>query len=106
MCQILYYVAHASAPIALLEALRVRLPQSAAFSGATAAWLHGLDLPPTQPVEVTVPKGCGVSSRARIHLRRGSLTREDVIDVRGLPVTTPVRTLFDLSRHLSLVDAV
>ena len=38
----------------LAAAIR-RLPRAAVFSGRTAAWLHGLDLPPFEPIEVTLP---------------------------------------------------
>src|SRR3981081_3507315 len=44
-----------------LEAVFRRLPPGAAFSGRTAAWLHGLDLPPCDPVEVAVREGAGIS---------------------------------------------
>src|SRR5438093_13648734 len=49
------------APALLLAAMRLRLPRGAVFSGRTAAWLHGLDLPSGfEPVEVTVPNASGV----------------------------------------------
>ena len=57
--------------------IRRRIP-SAVFSGRTAAWLHGLDLPPCEPVEVTVPSdavwgfapGCRCIARHSLaHLR-------------------------------------
>jgi hypothetical protein len=51
-------------PAQVLAAAHQRLPGGATFSGKTAAWLHGLDLPPCDPVEVTVPDGCGISARA------------------------------------------
>lgn len=44
-------------PELVLAAINRRLPAGAAFSGRTAAWLHGLDLPPCAPVELTVPPG-------------------------------------------------
>jgi hypothetical protein len=49
-------------PTLLLAAIRRRLPATAAFSGRTAAWLHGLDLPPCDPIEVTVPGPSSVSA--------------------------------------------
>ena len=76
-------------PTLKLEAARLRLPASAAFSGKTAAWLHGLDVTPCDPIE-TFPRcdSCEVVVR------------------RGFTTTSLVRTLFDLSRCLSLVEAV
>src|SRR5258706_12310267 len=41
-------------PALKLEAVRLRSPASAAFSGRTAAWLHGLDVPPCEPVDVVL----------------------------------------------------
>src|SRR5690348_14900369 len=48
-------------PLHKIEATRRRLPAGAAFSGLTAAWLHGLNLSRGDPIEVTVPPGAGVS---------------------------------------------
>lgn len=93
-------------PTSVLRALRAVVPDDAAFSDRTAAWLHGLDLAPCQPVEVTAPDGCGISRRAAVALRRSALPRGDVVDRHGLPTTAPTRTAFDLARHLSLTEAV
>ena len=89
-----------------IEALSRRLPPGAVFSHQTAGWLHGLDLEPGDPPEATAPFGCGVSNRAGVRLRRSTLAPSDVSRCRGLPATSPVRTAFDLARHLPLVDAV
>lgn len=35
------------------------------FSGRTAAWVHGLDVPTYEPVEVTLPVACGIGAGAR-----------------------------------------
>src|SRR5207253_2784683 len=69
----------ASDPLVILGAIRRRLPDVCAFAGRTAAWLHGLDLPPCDPVEVAVPLGCGVSSRAGTKLRRVELPKAEVV---------------------------
>jgi hypothetical protein len=42
-------------PHMMLTAVAKRLPGGAAFSGRTAAWLHGLDVAPCDPIEVTIP---------------------------------------------------
>jgi len=96
----------AQAPIVQLEAARRRLPDAAAFSGMTAAWLHGLDVPPCNPIEVTIPREAGVSGRAGMRVRRRPLLSGDVVLVRGLRTTSIVRTLADLSAQLSLIEAV
>lgn len=93
-------------PITILQALHHRLPVGAVFSDKTAAWLHGLDMPPDKPVEVTIPYTCAVSDRARMAVRHSTVDKSDVDLRRGLPVTSRLRTAFDLARHLPLVDAV
>lgn len=87
-----------------LAAVALRLPK-AVFSGRTAGWLHGLDLPPTDPVEVTVPD-IHISNRAGIQLRRATLMPNDVVRLKGLPVTSALRTAVDLGCRRPLVDAV
>ena len=89
-----------------LEAARRRLPSQAAFSGLTAAWLHGLDVEPCNPIEATISKHAGVSGRAHIALRRSQLDAEDIVQARGMPATSVVRTIADLCAKLSLVEAV
>lgn len=89
-----------------IERARRRLPASAAFSGLTAAWLHGLDVAPCDPIDVTVTKDAGVSGRAGIDLHRSPLPKNDVIQIRGLRATSIVRTIGDLCGRLSLTEAV
>src|SRR5580765_2062423 len=75
-------------PMHRLEAARRRLPRGAAFSGLTAAWLHGIDVAPCDPIEATVPPDAGVSGRSAITVHRSVLCRGDVVRVRGLPATS------------------
>ena len=89
-----------------LEAVRPRLPAAAAFSGMTAAWLHGLDVEPCDPIEVTIPIEVGVSRLVGITIRRASLGRGDVTTVRGIRATSILRTLGDVCGRLSLIEAV
>lgn len=96
----------ADTPELLLAALQRRLPVGAVFSGRTAAWLHGLDVPPCDPVEVTFPLTCGVSTRAGISVHRARLDTEEIMRCRDLPVTSPVRTVADVAGRLPLVEAV
>ena len=44
--------------------------------------------------------------RAGVLLRRAALGAADVVQRRRLPVTSPLRTVFDLARRLPLVEAV
>ena len=91
-------------PILTLVSVSRRLPE-AVFSGCTAGWLHGLDLPPVDPVEVTV-QNAHTSNRASVHLRRATLTSIEVIRLRGLLVTSALRTAVDLGSRKPLVEAV
>src|SRR6266480_2296528 len=93
-------------PMHKLEAAKRRLPPGAAFSGLTAAWLHGIDVVPCNPIETTVPDEAGVSARAGIAVRRSTLAKGDVVQVRGMPATSIVRTLGEVCARLSLVEAV
>jgi Protein of unknown function (DUF559) len=89
----------------LLQAVGLRLPASAAFSGFTAAWLHGLDVTPDKPLEVILPRSAGVSARAGVNVRRADVYGE-VVTVRGFRTTSIERTLLDLCARLSLTEAV
>lgn len=93
----------ADSPMQQLRAAQLRLPAVAAFSGMTAAWLHGLDVEPCHPVEATVPTE---RKLAGMSVRRASLDERDVVTVRGLRVTSIVRTLADLCLQTNLVEAV
>lgn len=94
------------APLLRLEAARRRLPANAVFSGLTAAWLHGLDVEPCDPIEVTVPPPARLSTRAGMLVRRQLLRQGDVVTARGQPATTMVRTISDLCPRLALTEAV
>jgi very-short-patch-repair endonuclease len=92
-------------PWKLLSAWLRLLPE-AVFAGATAAWLHGIDLDPIHPVEVFVSSRSGLRSRAGLTVRRSDIARCDVAKVRGLPATTINRTLADLCCRLSAVETL
>jgi len=89
-----------------LEAVNRRLPSGAAFSGRTAAWLHGLDLTPCDPIEVTAAEGVGISARSGVCLRRAELAGEEIVERQGFPTTAALRTVCDLASALPLLDAV
>jgi hypothetical protein len=84
----------------------MRMPAAAAFSGRTAAWLHGIDVDPCDPIEVTIPKESGVAARSGLVVRRAALPKSDVVIVRRLRATSINRTLRDLCSQLSLTEAV
>jgi len=93
-------------PLRVLQALSRRLPPGAAFSGRTAGWLHGLDLEPCQPVDVTVPPGRSITTRGGVWIRRGVLPGAEVVECRQVRTTSPVRTVFDLARYLPLGESL
>lgn len=89
-----------------LRAAQQRLPTSSAFSGGTAAWILGLDLPPCDPIEATIPRGITVRSRAGMKVRRAVLGEGDVIERRGFRLTNPLRTVTDLGSGRDLTESV
>src|SRR5438132_1933136 len=91
-------------PLVRLAAAVQRLPSAAVFSGRTAAWLHGLDVEPCNPIEATVPFACSLRRLAGISIERSAQIEMSI--AKGLPVTPRVRTVADLGRHLPLLEAV
>jgi very-short-patch-repair endonuclease len=93
-------------PQVLLAAVARRLPPGAAFSGRTAAWLHGLDVAPCDPIELTIPEPMGSGRRAGAIVRRTTLSAEQIVLRRGLPVTSALRTVVDLGGRDPLTEGV
>jgi very-short-patch-repair endonuclease len=90
----------------LLDAWRRVLPPEAAFAGATAAWMFGLDLEPTKPVEVVVPLSSGLRSRFGLSVQRCEVPAAEVISIRCLRATALPRTLARLCLLRSPVEAL
>lgn len=93
-------------PLLRLRAVARRLPAGAAFSGRTAAWLHGLDVAPCDPIEVTIPQQFGSARRAGASVRRAALPAEHVVQRHGLPITSAIRTVVDLGGRDPLTEGV
>src|ERR1700730_15734651 len=93
-------------PELILRSVQSRLPGGAAFSGRTAAWLHGLDFPACDPIEVTVPTDTGLSRLAGVSGRRASLVPADLLLRRNLRITSAIRTVFDLGSRPPLIEGV
>ena len=89
-----------------LSAWRRVLPPEIVFVGATAAWLHGLDLNPTSPVQVAVPPCSGLRSRSGLVVCRSEIPRAEMVSIRRLRATTLPRTLAELCVRLSAVEAL
>ena len=82
------------------------LPPESVFVGATAAWLFGLDLDPTNPVEVVVPRSYGHRSRAGLMVRYRDIPGADVVTVRGFRVTRLPLALAELCLQRPAVEAL
>lgn len=99
------------------RAVAVVLPPGAALCRETAAWLHGVDARAPglhrQPPELhcVVPVGVARVRRPGVRCWVSDLPASDVVRLRGVPVTSHVRTALDLARYtrrfvaLAAVDA-
>ena len=88
----------------MLRGWQSRFPAGTVFAGHTAAWLHGLDVDPLQPIEIAVQPTAGVRSRPGLTVRRLQLSTSEIVMIRGLPATTLARTFRDLMRRLAPVE--
>lgn len=87
------------------KAAALLLPAGAALSHRSAAMLHSANiLGRDQPVEATAP--VGARSQPGLRVVRSVLEPEEIWRRGGLPVTSPLRTAFDLARGPDLVAAV
>jgi hypothetical protein len=78
------------------------LGDGAVLSHRSAASLWGLLPPRDDPVDVSVPRRAGRRQRQGIRIHRPvSLEPADVTRRRGIPVTSPARTLADLRKAVS-----
>lgn len=73
-----------------------------AFSGGTAIVLWEGVEGPGETLEVTIPAQAHPIRRAGVRARRRDLADGDVVELRGLPVTSPERTFVDLAERLSV----
>ncbi|WP_089155241.1 DUF559 domain-containing protein [Micromonospora sp. NBS 11-29] len=98
------------------EAVALRLPAGAAVAGRSAAWLFGVDLlaphipqaghVPQAAVSVLLPAAARLRPHPRLLVVRSPLPERDRTCFGGLPVTTPLRTAFDLGRRGSRTEAL
>ncbi|WP_051214919.1 type IV toxin-antitoxin system AbiEi family antitoxin domain-containing protein [Granulicoccus phenolivorans] len=91
-----------------LMAAALPMADGTVFSHHSAGVLHGLPVPFGDLAVIATLRdgsGQGTSSRSR-KLRRAALPDSDVITEHGVPVTTLVRTVVDLTRTLAFPDGV
>ena len=100
----------ASAPDGLelwAAAVRLVLPADAVVGYTAAAWLHGADLRDRRSASLEVVAQRADQIRiAGVSATSALLEPGDVMEVHGVPVTTPVRTAFDLARRKDVLEAV
>ncbi|TMD94602.1 MAG: DUF559 domain-containing protein [Chloroflexi bacterium] len=92
--------------LARLAERRRTMPSEALFSHRTAAWLHGLDVPACEPIEVTLPQLSCTSHLAEVSLMRSDFTESEACEVQCLPATSTTRTIADLARRAPLVEGM
>jgi very-short-patch-repair endonuclease len=94
--------------LAWCRAAALLLPTGAAIAGRSAAYMHFADVLPLgqSPVDVAVPRSVSLRPRSGLRVRRAKLPPTDIEQAAGTPVTTRLRTAFDLAREPNLVDAV
>ena len=87
------------------EALTLVVPDDCVIVDRHAGWLHGAEmvLAPNEhiyvaPVRVFRPSGHGRLRNGLAESGERNLRAGDVMEIRGLPVTTPLRTAWDLGR--------
>lgn len=84
------------------------LPETGAIGGWAAAFLLGAQggTPQDPAIDLVVPGDRDLKPRLGIVPHRERLPADDVLLARGLPVTSPTRTAFDLLRRDSRTRAV
>lgn len=88
------------------ECLRLVVPADAVVVDRHAGWLHGatMVLAPgehlkLQPISIFLPAGRGRLRNPLSDSGERTLRPDDVVELEGLRMTTPIRTAWDLGRH-------
>lgn len=94
------------------EALLLVVPEHGIVCDRAAAWLHGIDVygygdkDLVMPVELCSLRGRNPTKRPNVDGRSRDLLPEDVMEIGGVRVTTPLRTALDLGCGLTRLRAV
>ncbi|BCB86821.1 DUF559 domain-containing protein [Phytohabitans suffuscus] len=89
------------------DAAALLLPPGGAIGGLSAAYLWGANLVSVDaPVTLVVPRTSRLRAHPRLRIVRSGLPPDDVTRFGGLPVTTPLRTAFDVGRWLPRAEAL
>ena len=73
----------------------------------TAGWIYGQGFDCPRPVQVVVPAGRSQSTEPLrgVRLREAVLTDDEVVELGGLLITSPLRTIVDLLRESGWIEA-
>ncbi|HEX8347575.1 MAG TPA: DUF559 domain-containing protein [Actinoplanes sp.] len=89
------------------DAAALMLKGGHAVDGLSAAFLWGVNvLPQRAPVSVSIERRTRMRPHPRLTVRRTVLLLGDVTSFAGIPVTTPLRTAFDLGRRQGRAGAL
>lgn len=91
-----------------VAAAQLLMPPDAVISGFAAARAYGIDIAPNalEPVDIITPGNWVPAHRNIVRPHRAPLPEEDIAEVNGVPVTSALRTLYDLARCHDVVEAV
>lgn len=91
-----------------LQAARLLIPRSGVLCGLTTAWVLGVDVRRLDDLDVHVgfPKGKRIRKRPGLAVCQETLDPSDIMLIDGVPVTTPLRTVFDALRWLRRVEGI
>lgn len=94
-----------------VRALHLVLPPDTVVTDRTAGWLHGIPILRRGAHLVAPPLDLATTTDTRVRRcgtdgHRRMLSKRDVMDLYGVPVTTPLRTACDLGRLLWRFDAL
>lgn len=88
-----------------VRAAALRLAAGALVTGRSAAHVWGAALAgPDDPVEVLTPRDA--RPRPGLLVRHGTVARSETTALRGIALTTPTHTAWEIARTLPLLDAV
>lgn len=89
-----------------LQLLATVLPDDAAYSHTTAAWLLGAPVTPSRRPHVALTPRRVLPQRAEFVVHGRRLHADDVIEDDGLRLTSGAQTFLDLSAHLPPAELV
>jgi hypothetical protein len=91
----------------LIDAASLLIPPGAVITGRSAAHFWGIKVAgPTDPVEVLTPPDQRFGPIRGIQVHTGRIPAEETIRAADIPVTSPLRTMWEVARRHQPADAV